>query len=177
MSDMIMSSHEREAMAKMQVMERRLVDREAIVASLPVRDEAVDVGGDGKFRSVKKVIKPSTERFVLPGERVTVRYTGWVVPTAVVEEAVRRKFEPPFDTSPGFSFTLGAMDVISGWEMGVGTMRIGERAYLVLAPEHAYGSAGAGSTIPPNATSSAASSPSSSSSTTASSTTRNSPKI
>ena len=42
--------------------------------------------------------------------------------------------------------------MISGWDLGVATMRVGGRRILVLPPEHGYGTRGAGRTIPPNAT-------------------------
>ena len=48
--------------------------------------------------------------------------------------------------------TQGAGEVISGWAIGVATLRVGGRRRLVLPPEHGYGARGAGGTIPPNAT-------------------------
>ena len=49
-------------------------------------------------------------------------------------------------------FALGSGQVIKGWDLGVATMRVGERAILKIAPEYAYGSSGAGGVIPGNAT-------------------------
>jgi hypothetical protein len=43
-------------------------------------------------------------------------------------------------------------NVIKGWDLGVATMRVGERAILKIAPEYGYGNAGAGGVIPPAAT-------------------------
>eukprot|EP00698_Gefionella_okellyi_P016748 TRINITY_DN480_c0_g2_i1.p1 TRINITY_DN480_c0_g2~~TRINITY_DN480_c0_g2_i1.p1 ORF type:complete len:117 (+),score=4.63 TRINITY_DN480_c0_g2_i1:248-598(+) len=40
---------------------------------------------------------------------------------------------------------------LSGWDEGVATMKRGERALFVLAPEFGYGEDGAGDSIPPNA--------------------------
>ncbi|EGB05040.1 hypothetical protein AURANDRAFT_8918, partial [Aureococcus anophagefferens] len=59
----------------------------------------------------------------------------------------------PFDSSRGrgteFTFRVGARHVIRGWDTGVATMKVGERAYLLLAPDYGYGAAGAADVIPP----------------------------
>lgn len=61
-----------------------------------------------------------------------------------------------FDSSIGrdrtFRFTLGAGQVIPGWDQGIRGMRPGGKRLLTIPPELAYGKAGAGETIPPNAT-------------------------
>lgn len=60
-----------------------------------------------------------------------------------------------FDSSKGRSpleFELGAGRVIKGWDLAVGTMTVGERANIKIAPEYGYGDSGAGGVIPPRAT-------------------------
>lgn len=42
--------------------------------------------------------------------------------------------------------------MIKGWDVGVATMKKGEKADFIIAPEYAYGERGSGATIPPNAT-------------------------
>jgi FKBP-type peptidyl-prolyl cis-trans isomerase len=82
------------------------------------------------------------------GNRVTVAYTGWLNDTAQPNGKGRQ-----FDSSASFSFTLGAGQVIKGWDQGVVGMRVGGQRRLVIPPDLAYGSAGAGGgVIPPNAT-------------------------
>ncbi len=57
-----------------------------------------------------------------------------------------------FDPAQNFQFTLGVGQVIQGWDQGFTGMHVGGLRRLVIPPEQAYGSAGAGGVIPPNAT-------------------------
>ena len=56
------------------------------------------------------------------------------------------------DRGKPFSFTLGAQQVIVGWDIGVATMRVGGKRTLIIPPEAGYGEHGAGGVIPPGAT-------------------------
>ena len=78
------------------------------------------------------------------GTRVSVHYEGRLEDGEVFD-ASRPRGEP-------FAFTIGAGQVISGWEQGVTGMKIGETRRLTIPPELGYGAAGAGGVIPPNAT-------------------------
>jgi FKBP-type peptidyl-prolyl cis-trans isomerase FkpA len=80
------------------------------------------------------------------GNRVTVSYTGWFYDTSRPDGKGNS-----FDSSTGFSFTIGAGQVIAGWDQGVPGMRVGGQRRLILPPNLAYGSRGSGP-IPPNAT-------------------------
>lgn len=86
-----------------------------------------------------------------PGRRISVHYTGWLYDAAAAQNKGRQ-----FDTSTGrgpFTFTLGRGEVIRGWDQGVAGMRVGGARRLVIPPDLAYGSTGAGNgVIPPNAT-------------------------
>ena len=78
------------------------------------------------------------------GQRVTVHYEGRLSDDTVFDSS-RPRGRP-------FSFTIGAGQVIKGWEQGVAGMKIGELRRLTIPAELAYGAAGAGDVIPPNAT-------------------------
>lgn len=79
-----------------------------------------------------------------PGKQVKVHYTGWL------ENGT--KFDSSLDHGQPFVFTIGAGQVIPGWDEGVMTMKTGGKRKLIIPPQLGYGSAGAGGVIPPDAT-------------------------
>ena len=78
------------------------------------------------------------------GMSVSVHYTGKLEDGTVFDSSVPH--------GQPFTFTLGAGQVIKGWDLGVEGMTIGEKRNLVIPPHLGYGIRGAGATIPPNAT-------------------------
>ena len=82
------------------------------------------------------------------GDLVTVNYTGRLADGTVFDSNV----DPKFNHVQPFQFTLGAGQVIPGWDKGVLGMKVGDKKTLVIPPEDAYGATGAGGVIPPNAT-------------------------
>lgn len=85
-----------------------------------------------------------------PGMKVTVDYTGWLYDAKAADKH-GKKFDSSFDHGKHFTFTLGAGQVIAGWDKGVAGMRVGGHRELLVPAALGYGSRGAGSAIPPNA--------------------------
>lgn len=83
------------------------------------------------------------------GETVTVHYTGWLLQG---NNEVGKKFDSSVDRGQHFEFPLGMGYVIKGWDLSVADMKIGEKRIVILPSILAYGSRGAGASIPANAT-------------------------
>jgi len=80
------------------------------------------------------------------GNRITVSYSGFLYDANAAENKGRS-----FDSSSAFTFTLGAGQVIKGWDQGVIGMRVGGSRRLIIPPSLGYGNQAVGS-IPPNST-------------------------
>jgi FKBP-type peptidyl-prolyl cis-trans isomerase FkpA len=83
------------------------------------------------------------------GRVLTVNYTGWLYDPSRPEQK-GTQFDSSVGRSP-FSFTLGAGQVIRGWDQGVPGMSVGGLRRLVIPPELGYGSVPNGG-IPANST-------------------------
>jgi len=78
------------------------------------------------------------------GKSVSVHYTGRLTDGS--------KFDSSLDRGEPFTFTLGAGQVIRGWEEGVAGMKVGGKRKLTIPPEMGYGDHGFPPVIPPRAT-------------------------
>jgi len=83
-----------------------------------------------------------------PGQTCIMHYTGWLYEGG----AKGKKFDSSVDRGQPFEFPIGRRQVISGWDEGVATMKVGGKRTLIIPPELGYGARGAGGVIPPNAT-------------------------
>ncbi len=95
---------------------------------------------------------------VAPGEGISqgqvavVHYTGWLH-DPISPQSKGKKFDSSRDRGQPFRFTIGAGEVIRGWEEGVQGMRVGSQRRLIIPSDLGYGERGAGGgVIPPNAT-------------------------
>ncbi len=93
-----------------------------------------------KYTDEKVGDGPSPEK----GQTVEVHYTGKLMDGT--------KFDSSVDRGKPFTFKLGVGQVIKGWDEGVASMKVGGKRNLIIPPDLAYGSRGAGGVIPSNAT-------------------------
>jgi FKBP-type peptidyl-prolyl cis-trans isomerase len=81
---------------------------------------------------------------IAAGQTAVVHYTGWLTDGT--------KFDSSVDRGTPFEFTLGASQVIPGWDQGVLGMKVGEKRKLTIPSNLAYGDAGIPGAIPGQAT-------------------------
>jgi len=119
-------------------------DREA--PDIPaILDAVYPARGDAPAELSTTVVLEGEGVAVTSGDRVTVEYLGirWS-DTAI--------FDSSWSRGAPFTFSLGAGEVINGWDLGIEGMRVGERRLLVIPPNLAYGDVGAGDVIGPGET-------------------------
>jgi peptidylprolyl isomerase len=104
--------------------------------------EAADDNGTVKSMIIDD-IKVGEGEAVVAGDTVSVHYVGTLQDGTEFDNSKKRG-EP-------FQFTVGAGQVIKGWEEGLVGMKVGGQRVLVIPSEMAYGERGIGP-IPPNAT-------------------------
>ena len=96
------------------------------------------------------IVKGTGEGISL-GQVAVVHYTGWLFDGTAPEQK-GKKFDSSRDRGQPFPFTVGAGEVIRGWDEGVQGMQPGGQRRLVVPPDFGYGDRGAGGVIPPGAT-------------------------
>jgi len=90
------------------------------------------------------ITKKGTGRPLKAGDTVILNYTGTLTNGV--------KFDSSYDRNEPLEFKLGAGRVIKGWDEGVGKLRVGDHAILVIPGKLAYGPRGVPNVIPPDAT-------------------------
>jgi FKBP-type peptidyl-prolyl cis-trans isomerase len=80
-----------------------------------------------------------------PGDNVTVDYVGMLTDGTVFDASKKRG-------NAGFTFALGAGQVIKGWDVGVAGMKVGGKRKLTIPSDMAYGNQAVGGVIPANST-------------------------
>jgi len=90
-----------------------------------------------------QIIQKGTGAKAEKGQQVSVHYQGALIDGTVFDSSYKRK-EP-------IEFQLGIGQVISGWDEGLQLLHVGDKARFVIPSDLAYGSAGAGGVIPPDA--------------------------
>lgn len=88
-------------------------------------------------------IKPGGGVEIKKGDTAVVHYTGWFIDGT--------KFDSSLDRGQPFSFTVGAGQVIAGWDEGVLGMKEGGKRKLTIPAALGYGASGVPGAIPGNA--------------------------
>ena len=101
---------------------------------------AAPATADGKLEFTDEVAGTGDE--AVDGKKVTVHYTG------TLQNGT--KFDSSLDRNSPFTFTLGAGQVIQGWDQGVKGMKVGGKRKLTIPAHLGYGDRGVGGVIPPN---------------------------
>jgi peptidylprolyl isomerase/FKBP-type peptidyl-prolyl cis-trans isomerase FkpA len=97
------------------------------MTELKIEDEVMGAGAEAKA-----------------GDTVTVHYVGQLTNGTVFDASKNHG-------NTGFTFTLGAGQVIKGWDIGVAGMKEGGKRKLSIPSELAYGNNAVGGVIPANA--------------------------
>jgi FKBP-type peptidyl-prolyl cis-trans isomerase FkpA len=114
-------------------------------------DEGQPMGDTGIKELQKQDVKVGEGAEARKGRVVRVHYTGWLYDASKADKR-GNKFDSSKDSNQPFDFTLGAGEVIPGWDEGVAGMKVGGTRILTIPPALGYGARGAGGVIPPNAT-------------------------
>lgn len=113
------------------------LDKEVLAISVPA-DAITTKSG---LQYVDKVA--GTGQQPQAGQQVSVHYTGKLMDGS--------KFDSSLDRNEPIEFTVGAGEMISGFDEGVASMKVGGKRVLYIPSELAYGSTGIPGIIPPNA--------------------------
>ena len=103
-------------------------------------------GGEPPTELEKEDIVTGKGATAKEGDNVSVQYVG-------VNWSNGTEFDASWNRGEAFTFTLGAGNVIPGWDEGVQGMKEGGRRKLVIPPDMGYGEQGTpDGSIPPNET-------------------------
>jgi FKBP-type peptidyl-prolyl cis-trans isomerase len=116
--------------------------------------EKVENADNVETRESREVVEEVTELKIedlevgsgeeaVSGKEVTVHYTGTLTDGT--------KFDSSVDRGEPFTFSLGAGQVIQGWDEGLLGMKVGGKRRLTIPSGMAYGELGAPPVIGPNA--------------------------
>lgn len=101
---------------------------------------------NGSGHLLKQITKEGEGEVCGSPKAVAVHYTGRFPDGGQVFDSSVARGQP-------LRFVVGQRRVILGWDIGIASMKVGEKAILTCGPDFAYGSTGAGGgAIPPNAT-------------------------
>jgi FKBP-type peptidyl-prolyl cis-trans isomerase len=137
------SADERKAAAAKEAAAKEAGQLEEVIAKLKQENPGKEVLKTASGMQYL-VVKSGEGAKPAAGTTIQAHYTGKLVNGQVFDSSVQR--------GQPFSFPVGAGRVIKGWDEALADMKKGEKRVLILPPDLAYGSRGAGGVIPPNAT-------------------------
>uniref|UniRef100_A0A8R1XZE7 peptidylprolyl isomerase n=1 Tax=Onchocerca volvulus TaxID=6282 RepID=A0A8R1XZE7_ONCVO len=107
--------------------------------------DGIDITPEKNGGVLKKILVEGVgEHHPSKGDSVYVHYVG------TLENG--EQFDSSRDRSEPFNFTLGNGQVIKGWDLGVASMKKGEKCDLICRADYAYGENGSPPKIPGGAT-------------------------
>jgi len=86
----------------------------------------------------KDIISEGNGSLPMKGQTVTTHCTGYVA----LPGKPLKKFWSTRDNNEPFSFQIGLGKVIRGWDEGMLSMKVGEKANLHISSDYAYGNRG-----------------------------------
>lgn len=108
------------------------VDVGEISTDTSTKPEIETPTGDAPASLVTRDIVEGEGAVAEAGDTVTMQYVG-------VSFSNGQEFDASWDRGEPFTFTLGAGEVIPGWDQGIAGMKEGGRRLLVIPPDLAYG--------------------------------------
>ncbi len=120
-----------------------IINKNNSAAAVSLADDSITMDNENTSGLKIEVLQEGSGAEAKNGDHISVDYTGMLTDGKV------------FDTSVGrapFTLTLGAGQVIKGWEQGLLGMKIGEKRKLTIPSDLAYGKSGYPGAIPPDAT-------------------------
>jgi len=119
---------------------KRVADkRQADLATIAKNWPELKADSDGIFQ---KVLKAGTGAAPAKGANVSVAYKGTFLDGKVFDDSSLHGGK--------IEFHVGVGEIIPGWDKVVSSMKKGEKRFIVIPPELAYGERGAGGVIQPN---------------------------
>lgn len=112
-------------------------------ADTTIQTESTTMTNPDELQAADEVV--GTGAIAEAGDIVTVNYVGSLTNGTVFDASANHG-------TTGFTFNLGAGQVIKGWDLGVAGMREGGKRKLVIPAALAYGDRAIGDVIPANST-------------------------